>query len=184
MGSWSPPSPKSVVDKVKLAEHELAEMPKFPRFAPSPIRAIEALIFPAVQLLDVTGPVQVFASANDIVANAGGAPPYRIKLVTQGDQGVVSSAGVTLLAAGPLSQRGKALDTFLIAGGPGGGGRCKLGTGRLGAAACDAGASRCVSLYRRVPARRHRSIGRTPRSDPLEGLRQAGSTLSGRARRA
>lgn len=76
------------------------------------------LTFPAVQLLDVTGPVQVFASANDLVANAGGAPPYRLKLVTQGDQGVISSAGVTL-AASPLSRRGEALDTLLVAGGRG-----------------------------------------------------------------
>jgi len=93
-------------------------MPKFPRFSPSPIRIIEVLTFPAVQLLDVTGPVQVFASANDLVANAGGTPPYRLQLVTQGDQSVVSSAGVTL-AAGPLSQRNEALDTLLVAGGPG-----------------------------------------------------------------
>ncbi|HEX4179091.1 MAG TPA: helix-turn-helix domain-containing protein [Rhizomicrobium sp.] len=76
------------------------------------------LAFPAVQLLDVTGPVQVFASANEFVANAGGAPPYRLKLVTHGEQGVVSSAGVSL-AAGPLSHHNAALDTLLVAGGPG-----------------------------------------------------------------
>ena len=76
------------------------------------------LTFPAVQLLDVTGPIQVFASANDLVANAGGAPPYRIKAVTQGDQGVMSSAGVALAAA-PLSQGREALDTLLVAGGQG-----------------------------------------------------------------
>ena len=76
------------------------------------------LTFPAVQLLDVTGPVQVFASANDIVASAGGTPPYRLKLVTQGDEGVMSSAGVAL-AAGPLSRRSEALDTLLVAGGQG-----------------------------------------------------------------
>jgi transcriptional regulator GlxA family with amidase domain len=93
-------------------------MPKYPRSSPNPIRAIEVLTFPAVQLLDVTGPVQVFASTNDLVANAGDAPPYRFKLVTQGGQGVVSSAGVTL-AAGPLSQRSEALDTLLVAGGQG-----------------------------------------------------------------
>ena len=93
-------------------------MPKFPRFSPSPIRTVEVLTFPAVQLLDVTGPVQVFASANDLVANAGGAPPYRLKLVTHGDRGVVSSAGVTL-TAGPLSRRNEALDTLLVAGGQG-----------------------------------------------------------------
>src|SRR6516162_5456519 len=93
-------------------------MPKSPRFSPNPIRAIEVLTFPAVQLLDIAGPVQVFASANDLVANAGGAPPYRLKLVTHGEQGVVSSAGVTL-AAGPLSRRSDALDTLLVAGGQG-----------------------------------------------------------------
>jgi transcriptional regulator GlxA family with amidase domain len=93
-------------------------MPKTPRFSPNAIRTIEVLTFPAVQLLDVTGPIQVFASANDLVANAGGTSPYRVKLVTQGAQGVVSSAGVTL-AAGPLSQSSEALDTLLVAGGQG-----------------------------------------------------------------
>ena len=106
------------VDKARLDGHGLAEMPKSPRFSPDPVRVIEVLAFPAVQLLDVSGPVQVFASANEFVANAGGTPPYRLKLVTQGDQGVVSSAGVTL-AAGPLSHRNAALDTLLVAGGPG-----------------------------------------------------------------
>ncbi|HEY4075777.1 MAG TPA: GlxA family transcriptional regulator [Rhizomicrobium sp.] len=106
------------MDKAILARHGLAEMPKPPRFSPSPIRAVEVLIFPAVQLLDVTGPVQVFSSANDLVAAAGGAPPYQLRLVTQGDGGVTSSAGVAL-AAGPLSRRDDALDTLLVAGGQG-----------------------------------------------------------------
>ncbi len=106
------------MDKANLAGHGLAEMPKSPRFSPNPIRAIEVLTFPAVQLLDVTGPVQVFASANDLVADAGGAPPYRLKLVTHGEEGVTSSAGVALTAA-PLSQRSEALDTLLVAGGQG-----------------------------------------------------------------
>jgi len=106
------------MDKTNLAGHGLAEMPKSPRSSPNPIRAIEVLTFPAVQLLDVTGPVQVFASANDLVAGSGGAPPYRLRLVTQGGEGVTSSAGVAL-AAGPLSRRGEALDTLLVAGGQG-----------------------------------------------------------------
>jgi transcriptional regulator GlxA family with amidase domain len=106
------------MDKTNLVGHGLAEMPKSPRFSPNPIRAIEVLTFPAVQLLDVTGPVQVFASANDLVVGAGGAPPYRLRLVTQGDEGVTSSAGVAL-AAGPLSRRSEALDTLLVAGGEG-----------------------------------------------------------------
>jgi transcriptional regulator GlxA family with amidase domain len=96
----------------------MAEMPKSPCSSPNPIRAIEVLTFPAVQLLDVTGPVQVFATANDLVAGAGGAPPYRLKLVTQGAEGVTSSAGVAL-SASPLSQANEALDTLLVAGGQG-----------------------------------------------------------------
>jgi transcriptional regulator GlxA family with amidase domain len=106
------------MDKTNLAGHGLAEMPKSPRSSPNPIRAIEVLTFPAVQLLDVTGPVQVFATANDLLASAGGAPPYRLRVVTQGDEGVTSSAGVAL-AAGPLSGRNEALDTLLVAGGQG-----------------------------------------------------------------
>jgi transcriptional regulator GlxA family with amidase domain len=106
------------MDKANLAGHGLAEMQKSPRSSPNPIGAIEVLTFPAVQLLDVTGPVQVFASANDLVVGAGGTPPYRLRLVTQGDEGVTSSAGVAL-AAGPLSRRSEALDTLLVAGGQG-----------------------------------------------------------------
>src|SRR5215469_10327185 len=98
-------------------------MPKSPRFSPNPVRVIDVLVYPAVQLLDVTGPIQVFASANDLVASAGGAPPYQLKLVTESDKGVMSSAGVALAAA-PLSRvgfgrRGEALDTLLVAGGQG-----------------------------------------------------------------
>ncbi len=106
------------MDWANLPGYGLAEMPNSPHFSPNSIRVIEVLTFPAVQLLDVTGPIQVFASANDLVANAGGAPPYRLKLVTQGDEDVTTSAGLTL-AAGQLSQRGEALDTLLVAGGPG-----------------------------------------------------------------
>jgi transcriptional regulator GlxA family with amidase domain len=81
-------------------------------------RVIEVLAFPAVQLLDVTGPVQVFASANDFVAEAGTMPPYEVHIVTQGGQSVTASAGVAL-ATRPLPAPGSALDTLVIAGGPG-----------------------------------------------------------------
>jgi transcriptional regulator GlxA family with amidase domain len=76
------------------------------------------LTYPAVQLLDVTGPVQVFASANDLVARAGALRPYRLRVVAQGGEGVTASAGVAL-AAGPLTPVGEALDTLLVAGGEG-----------------------------------------------------------------
>jgi transcriptional regulator GlxA family with amidase domain len=71
-----------------------------------------------VQLLDVTGPLQVFASANDLVAEAGGTPPYRLRVVAKGVQGVTASAGVGI-ATHPLPRSGAALDTLMVAGGPG-----------------------------------------------------------------
>jgi transcriptional regulator GlxA family with amidase domain len=61
--------------------HALAEMPKSPRSQPKAVRAIDMLAYPAVQLLDVTGPIQVFASANDIVRESGGTPPYVLRVV-------------------------------------------------------------------------------------------------------
>ena len=76
------------------------------------------LTFPAVQLLDVSGPLQVFASANEIVAASGGVPPYTLQVVAKGDQGVTASAGLGL-AANPLPPMGTAVDTLMVAGGPG-----------------------------------------------------------------
>jgi transcriptional regulator GlxA family with amidase domain len=93
-------------------------MPKSPRFSPNAVRVIDVLAFPAVQLLDVTGPVQVFASANDVVAETGGARPYALRVVAQGGEDIVSSSGVTL-AAGPLTKSGDGLDTLIVAGGEG-----------------------------------------------------------------
>ena len=75
------------------------------------------LAFPSVQLLDVTGPLQVFASANDQVAEAGGAPPYTMRIVASG-AGVTASAGVGL-ATEKLPPAEALLDTLIVAGGPG-----------------------------------------------------------------
>lgn len=96
----------------------LARMPKDPRSPPNPVRVIDVLTYPAMLLLDVAGPVQVFASANDLAVNAGGSPPYRLRVVAQDGQGTTASAGVTLAAA-PLTKVGEALDTLLVVGGPG-----------------------------------------------------------------
>ena len=96
----------------------MADAPIRPRFSPNPVRVIDVVAYPAVQLLDVTGPVQVFASANDLIAAAGGARAYELRVVAQGGNGVTASAGVTL-AAGPLSRPDEPLDTLLVAGGEG-----------------------------------------------------------------
>src|ERR1700722_15789207 len=98
-------------------------MPKSPRFPPITVRGnsarlVEVLAYPSVQLLDVTGPLQVFVCANDHVTQAGGMPPYVLRVVAKGGQGVTTSAGVGITTS-PLSRTGTAPDTLIVAGGPG-----------------------------------------------------------------
>src|ERR1700745_2127282 len=98
-------------------------MPKSPRFQPTPVRGhaprvVEVLAYPFVQLLDVTGALQVFASANDHVAQAGGTPPYVLRVVAKGGQGGMTAAGPGI-ATDPLPRTGKPPDTLMVAGGPG-----------------------------------------------------------------
>jgi transcriptional regulator GlxA family with amidase domain len=106
------------MDSATLPAHALAEMPMSPRFPPNAVRVIEVLAFPSVQLLDVSGPIQVFASANDHVVAAGGTPPYAIRVVARGGQAVTASAGLEL-ATSALPRVGAALDTLMVAGGQG-----------------------------------------------------------------
>ena len=93
-------------------------MPRHPRFAPASARVVELLAFPLVQLLDITGPFQVFASANDLVLEAGGRPPYDLQVVTRNGALVTASSGLKLSTA-PLSRASTAVDTLMVAGGQG-----------------------------------------------------------------
>ena len=96
----------------------LAAMSTTPRIPPNRSRVIELVAFPAVQLLDVAGPLQVFASANDLMVESGRAAPYTTQVVAPRGLGVTASAGLWL-SAGPLSPVDAALDTLIIAGGQG-----------------------------------------------------------------
>jgi len=106
------------VDRSTLSGHALADVPDPLQLPPDLPRVIEVLAFPSVQLLDVAGPLQVFASANDLVTEAGGVPPYAPRVVAQGGLGVTASAGLALATA-PLPSLDAALDTLVIAGGQG-----------------------------------------------------------------
>jgi transcriptional regulator GlxA family with amidase domain len=93
-------------------------MPKTPRFPPSDARTVEVLAYPSVQLLDVTGPLQVFATTNDLAAHAGVPAPYDIRVVAQGAAGVMSTSGLGLMTT-PLPAGNAAVDTLIVAGGQG-----------------------------------------------------------------
>jgi transcriptional regulator GlxA family with amidase domain len=76
------------------------------------------LVFPDFLLLDATGPIQVFSSANDAARDAGLPPPYRIHLIAPGGGAVASSSGVSLLTA-PMPRRSLAGATLIVSGGRG-----------------------------------------------------------------
>lgn len=86
---------------------------------PAPVD-VWLLVFPDFLLLDATGPIQVFASANDEARDAGLPPPYRIHVIAAGGGAVASSAGVALVAE-PLPRRRIGTGTLIVAGGSGAG---------------------------------------------------------------
>jgi len=77
-------------------------------------KTIHVLAFANVQLLDVTGPLQVFASANDIARQQGLPAPYAPTVIASGGGAVNASAGLAMLAE-PLPNQPS--DTLIIAGG-------------------------------------------------------------------
>jgi transcriptional regulator GlxA family with amidase domain len=92
-------------------------------------RTIAVLAVPDAQILDVTGPLEVFSSAEREVERrrrqaAPGAPPprspaYRLALVAPRRGRLVTSSGVALVAPRALTDLSGRLDTFLVAGGRG-----------------------------------------------------------------
>ena len=87
-------------------------MTKTPRNPPR--HAIEIVAFPGVQLLDVTGPLQVFASANDAMRVSGKPPFYEVRMVARSSP-VGSSSGLALVA-GKLPRGGHPVDTLIASG--------------------------------------------------------------------
>ncbi|MEJ1976319.1 MAG: hypothetical protein WDN49_09665 [Acetobacteraceae bacterium] len=79
-------------------------MPESPCFPPN-ARPVEIVAFPAVQLLDVAGPLQVFASANDLALEVGRAAPYAPRVVAPGEATVASPGWAFLLDRCPNRRR-------------------------------------------------------------------------------
>lgn len=83
-------------------------------------RLIVMPAFERAQLLDVSGPVQAFASANEIVTEAGVEPPYRIAVVSRRGGPICTSSGLPLVTQPAGRAVGKArIDTLIVPGGPG-----------------------------------------------------------------
>jgi transcriptional regulator GlxA family with amidase domain len=79
------------------------------------MRRIEILAYPDIQLLDVSGPLQVFASANDFRMHAGEAPAYEVIVVAASPR-IRTSSGLVLEAAA-LPAQASEVDTVIVPGG-------------------------------------------------------------------
>ncbi|MEX5511498.1 GlxA family transcriptional regulator [Pseudomonas paralactis] len=79
-------------------------------------KIIHVLAFENAQVLDVTGPLQVFASANDLLRQRGLPLPYAVNVIAAQAEPVRTSAGLALLAE-PLPAIDAPCDTLVIAGG-------------------------------------------------------------------
>ena len=83
-------------------------------------RKIACLVFPDVMSLDVTGPVQVFASANVELQRQGRAAVYQPLLLGESLEPVASSCGIRLGVDACWHDLAPAeLDTLLVPGGQG-----------------------------------------------------------------
>lgn len=78
-------------------------------------KTVGVLALPGVQMLDVSGPLDVFAEAN---AQAG-YEAYRLMTVAVASGPIVSSSGSRLLPDAVLGENNLDIDIFLIAGAPG-----------------------------------------------------------------
>src|SRR5689334_25279641 len=81
------------------------------------MRRVWIVAFPDVQLLDVSGPWEVFAMANRI--GEPRTPRYAVSVVAPSSGAVVTGSGLALVAQRSLAQAIGPVDTLIVAGGAG-----------------------------------------------------------------
>lgn len=76
--------------------------------------------FPEVQILDVTGPLEVFGCASRLIGERHAAPPaYAVEIVASRAGALRCSSGMQIVATRSLRSVGTGVDTLLVAGGTG-----------------------------------------------------------------
>jgi transcriptional regulator GlxA family with amidase domain len=87
----------------------------------SPVpRQIAILIYPGVQSLDFTGPLEVFSGAQRLIEESGRHERgYAVKLLGLDGRSLQTSSGLTVTPHASLASAPSAIDTLIIAGGYG-----------------------------------------------------------------
>jgi transcriptional regulator GlxA family with amidase domain len=87
---------------------------------PSKPRRVAILLYPGVQSLDVTGPLEVLTGANAALrAGAGSGRGYEVRLLAKERGPLSTSSGLTITPHGTLADAGSSLDTLIVPGGAG-----------------------------------------------------------------
>lgn len=86
---------------------------------PAAARLVVMVVHEGMEILDVTGPLSVFSTANALHAQSGGAGPlYRVLIAGEdGDAIVRAASGIRLVTDAAWTRCG-GIDTLLVAGGP------------------------------------------------------------------
>jgi len=83
-------------------------------------RRIAILLYPGVQSLDVTGPLEVFSAARAALTARGAEDGgYEVVTIARSREPVRSSSGLRLVPDGPLPRGGGGIDTLIVPGGSG-----------------------------------------------------------------
>ena len=89
-----------------------------PRSSGEP-RRVAMVAFPAVQILDVTGPLEILSSAGLAETTARRGPGYAIEIVAPALGNLAASCGIRLGVDQTYDDRPESLDTLIVAGGIG-----------------------------------------------------------------
>ena len=83
-------------------------------------RQVAILAYPQVQSLDITGPLEVFAGAQRLIAaESRDARGYEIRIISRDEAPLRTSSGMQIVPHGILSDAPQPLDTLIVAGGAG-----------------------------------------------------------------
>lgn len=97
-------------------------LPKPLAISSATTRRVVIVIYPGVQSLDITGPHEVFAMANMLLAEAAhqaAEPAYSLEIVAREAGPITMSSGLQIVAQTPLASVLAPIDTLIVAGGVG-----------------------------------------------------------------
>src|SRR5581483_3894375 len=83
-----------------------------------PTRRVSFLVLPHVHLMNLGGPLDVFARASSLLLDGRRATSaYEIELLTTGDDALTTATGLTLLGGRPWHQASESIDTLIVVSG-------------------------------------------------------------------